>query len=355
MTEYELGSDEFFNHYYPRAKESTRDIYRRLITNLQLWQVANPGKDVGLWLEEKNGNYRRWVERFTFLRKFNNVYWTFDAVHYNKEYLRLLLIRKDGENMTTSVQNSTPVLLETFGDLDSRISRMRSGPIGLSSLFGCWLPPRRWDGYQVVIRSSDTSDKINYYNKSTNMFVFNNYKNAKTKNVQKFGILRLLPLYENPNDLYRVVEYLNGLPDGPICPSLSNLDKRIKKWYGCCNNILRKYWETKFSKGTRQQKIVLADWMDHSPTTALMYYTVDPDIQSEPILSDMVIEEPLGEVSPEPVTTVVLEQQSVPIDQPKSDKILLELDQNTYNAIMFCLKQTAPYLEQMVLASVGKK
>lgn len=290
----ELGSVEFFDKYYPTAKQNTKDGVSRLIANLNNWRDANPNKDLGLWIDEKTDNTHRWKERFLFLRKFNEVYWTFNLKQYNNQYVKLMADLNMGKNVNVKTTSTDEHLLSEFARLDSLFKSHKTGMVTIESLFGCWLPPRRMDVYKLVIRDSDTTDPINYYNQSTNEFVFRDYKNSKTKSVQRFSIMSLVPLYSDPKELFKVIEFLNSRPLGVLYKwAEKSLDALINKWYGCNNTTMRKYWETKYHNGTKSQQLCLSQWMDHSIDTALRNYVVEPSIPYVDMVletSDMVLE-----------------------------------------------------------------
>lgn len=269
----ELGSDLFFEKWYPETKESTRDIYRRLIADLQMYLTVH-GDGVAGWLEEKNGNAQRWKERFLFLRKLNGVYWDFDVCKYNEEYVRIVESLNLGKNLSVKETNMDDNLLLEFEKLDRLFALERKRPVRIEMLFGCWLPPRRLDVYSLVVRKSATSEAINYYDQSRNLFVFNEYKNAKSKGCTEFSIMALSPLYENKEMLFQVVRFMNSLPVGKIY-RWKSMHTMVQKWYGVPTNTLRKYWVTKMNNGSKEQKLILCKWMDHSLERAVKSYIVE--------------------------------------------------------------------------------
>lgn len=275
-----LGSEEFYAKWYPNISDSTKAIYRRLINSLE-----TSGSDVSDWMNEKRGNPYRWKERFLLLRKFNGIYWTFDVEKYNGEYVAIMEEMNNGENLVVTESNSNDSLLTTFNELDEKFDWNRKFNVTKDMLFGCWLPPRRMDVYELIIRKSPLpdDDRRNYYDQSSNMFVFHNYKNSKYSGVTKIGIMSLAPLYENKELFFRIVKYLNSLPAGELYPQKSKY-AIAKKSYGVSNAVLRKYWVSKINICDKKQRLILSKWMDHSLDTAAKHYLIEatkPSVEDE--------------------------------------------------------------------------
>lgn len=270
----ELGSIEFYNTYYRDSAEGTKAIIGRLISSLESY-LSKPGNTIDGWLAEKKGNAIRWKERFLFLRKFNDVYWHFDVAKYNPDYLKIVEDMNMGRNLTVKSSNSNENLWKEFERLDKLREDVLRGPVTLETLFGFWLPPRRMDVYELEIRSSDTDEPINYYNKNYNKFVFNDYKNGKSKGKQEFSILGLMPLYQKKEILSKAISFLNSRRDGKLYP-WATFNRKIPEWYGTDNNTLRKYWESMIDRhGTKEQRLILSKWLDHSVDTAVKNYVID--------------------------------------------------------------------------------
>lgn len=321
MSNPELGSIEFFEKYYPKTKPQTRAIYSRLISNLESWLEVHPS-DYGGWLEDKKSNLHRWKERFLFLRKFNGIYWNIDIGKHNSDYLKLVQKVTLGENVCVKPSNESDTLIAEFERLDSLITLKRLEFVEYGSIFGAFLPPRRLDVYSLMIRDSDTDETINYYNKTTNNFVFRDSKTIKDGNSQTIGILTLLPLYDDKTVLFRAIEWLNSRPIGPLFPWVK-FDKHITKWYGCTNTTLRKYWGTKFTNnGTKQQKIILSQWMGHTIDQCVKSYTIEPtQPQPEPSRSPSLVThcESLPDLTDDwvPIEEPVITRPQIPHRHPK--------------------------------------
>lgn len=310
MSEPELGSVEFFAKYYPNAKENTCRKYKSILSNLKNWIGRNPVSSVSGWLDEAEGNVLRWKERFLFLRKFADIYWKFDATKYNTTYLEYMEKCTMGQNLTVTCKNEPQVLEKSFKELDEIYAKKRKLPVALDSIFGAYLPPRRMDVYGLEIRDSDTNDKINYFNKTTNEFVFNNSKEKNKGPTNRFPILKLLPLYEDKNILFSAAKWLSERPNGKLFP-YSRFEGPIKRWYGHCNNSQRKYWASKFDKsGSMEQRILLRRWMNHSADVCQTNYIVEKDPGTK---DDLISEEPLWEN----IHETELSQPKIPLRQPK--------------------------------------
>lgn len=274
----ELGSKEFFDKFYPESvAESTVNNVSRLIANLTTYLLSTNNRGLDGWLHEKINNPIRWKERFLFLRRFSGVYWNFNDSKYNAHYQKILEEQNAGVNQTVRPQNSNEAIMSEFEKLDKYMERARKGPITLETLFGVWLPPRRLDVYELFIVDNDTDEDVNYYNRNTRTFVFNVYKNEKSKGQQRFKIESLAPLYKDKSILPMVIKFLNNRPIGKLYPwAINTISTLIPKWYGTSNSTLRKYWSTRYDKnGTKGQRLLLSKWMDHDTNVVLKNYVIE--------------------------------------------------------------------------------
>ena len=269
MAHPEWNTQEFYDHHFPNAKARTHDVYRVYLNTF------NPETDnVVYWI--KNSKSLGAKKTKLMLAK--------QLKDYIPDYNSLSqLIDMSTKNVTRQIKSGVNATqqddidrLQRYIDLQKTFFDYEKFPISGWTLFGKYLPPRRRE--IIGFRSVDKRiDGINCYEKSTDTFVFCNFK-SKMKcdyrdpdEIQEYRLSELS--FIDPMDRDNIREYL--LHNDPVVPSFSknHFTTRYKEVNGGNINDHRHSWANYgYQKLSRLKYIALCYWMDHNVSTSLVQY-----------------------------------------------------------------------------------
>ena len=238
--------------------QRTRDFHFNTLTSPREWRS---------WIDEGLESYKR--GRLLYLRRLAES----DVEGIDKDEIEERLRKLNHEIRTGEAQTSTrsAEYAKAIPAIREAIAKAQHPTVW--SLFALWLPARRSDvcDFEIIDDEANTAAK-NYYVRHTGKFVFSEYKTAGVYGRQTFYLDRKSFPFLDETRLEIIFRFLESLPLGQLHSS-KNCSRDMRRHVGFSNNELRHFWSTVIGQtGNRDYILKLAEWMSHSPTTALIHY-----------------------------------------------------------------------------------
>lgn len=257
-------STEFYDKCFPGVKPKTLATY-----NVYL-KTFNPYMDKATsWIQNSQSLGAKRTKIFL-AHKIHEYIPEFEQI---KPILGMAMkmIRKQqsiGINMT---KQDDFVRTQRYLELQKTIHNSNDFPINGMNIFGKWLPPRRRE-INGFISSDQRVDGVNCYERSTDTFVFVDYKNKKNESdIQEFGLSELI--FINPTIRELIRHYLH-IHDH-VVPTYHDeyFSRKYKEENKGTINDHRHAWAGLGRMMNKMQQLTLSLWMDHKISTAIATYS----------------------------------------------------------------------------------